>query len=36
VVKSFEDVVKALDADAQLEKSAWPDETAGKDYLVVG
>lgn len=33
VVKSFEDVVKALDADAQLEKSAWPDETARKDYF---
>jgi hypothetical protein len=33
VVKSFEDVVRALDADNQLEKSAWPDETARKDYF---
>jgi hypothetical protein len=33
VVKSFEDIVKALDTDTQLEKSAWPDETARKDYF---
>jgi hypothetical protein len=33
VVKSFEDIVKALDTDAQLEKSAWPDETARKDFF---
>ena len=30
VVKSFEDIVKALDADTKLEKSAWPDETCPK------
>lgn len=33
VVKSFEDIVKALDTDTELEKSAWPDETARKDYF---
>jgi hypothetical protein len=33
VVKSFEDIVKALDTDTQLEKSAWPDETTRKDYF---
>jgi hypothetical protein len=33
VFKSFEDVVKALDSDTQLEKSAWPDETARKEYF---
>jgi hypothetical protein len=33
VLKSFEDVVKALDADAELRKTAWPDETARKEYF---
>jgi hypothetical protein len=33
VVKTFEDIVKALDTDTNLEKSAWPDETSRKDYF---
>ena len=33
VFKSFEDIVMALDTDTKLEKSAWPDETARKDYF---
>jgi hypothetical protein len=33
VFKSFEDIVTALDGDTKLEKSAWPDETARKDYF---
>ncbi len=33
VLKSFEDLVKALDADTELAKTAWPDETARKDYF---
>ncbi len=33
VVKSFEDIVKALDTDTDLEKSAWPDESSRKDYF---
>lgn len=33
VVKSFEDIVKALDGDTELEKSSWTDETARKDYF---
>ena len=33
VVKSFDDVVKAVDADTGLTKAAWPDENARKDYF---
>jgi len=33
VVKSFEDVVKAIDGDVELEKAAWTDETARKDFF---
>jgi hypothetical protein len=33
VVKSFGDVVKALDGDTELAKTAWPDEAARKEYF---
>jgi hypothetical protein len=33
VVKSFEDIVTALDTDTKLEKSAWPDETSRKEFF---
>jgi hypothetical protein len=33
VVKSFCDVVNALDKDTELAKAAWPDETKRKEFF---